>query len=163
MRVTREELLIFLASLKEERKTFRLSDTAVLSSLNRIIPAYANNRLVGICVYRKPRLMGLGKLLNLHMVSVCVHNRYQGRGIGTELVRTLVNLCRNKVLLVEIFEDNLISLKLFRRFNFRKLGKVDRVVVMVKMPKDDLTRIIYWPFLYLITLPYIKIKTFLER
>jgi ribosomal protein S18 acetylase RimI-like enzyme len=96
--------------------------------------AWENNRLVGlVAAYLNDYKEGVGFITN-----VSVEAGYLGKGIAKQLLQNCIEYALTnefKFIRLEVFDENIPAIQLYRKLNFLEIKHLDRFVVMqVQIP-----------------------------
>jgi len=126
-----------LPSLDDERKWFSdvLKDTEDGDIVNSA--AEVDSKMVGWCVVRRTRPGS--PLDHRGVLGLCVRKEFRGRGIGTALIEETIDKCRGKFESIELTarSNNLLAIKLYKRFGFKTYGELPRAVKRAGKYFDD--------------------------
>lgn len=149
----KKEVIPFLKSLKEERKTFRISDNDILRA-KVIILEKIGDKIVGIA--------GINRSFGMPLVFIVVASKYQGRSIGNILMEKINNIAKDNYsyLMLKVMKSNKIAIRLYQKNGYKFLCEAGDSYFMSLALKRQGQLIIHilkliLPLLYP---PYLKLK-----
>lgn len=59
---------------------------------------------------------------NIDILSIFVDNMYRNKEIGSQLMNQLIELAKNKTITLEVANNNIAALSLYKKFGFKVVG-----------------------------------------
>lgn len=94
-----------------------------LYDLNKLL----NDNINKIYVYDYEEILGFIHLTVLNneidIINIVVDKQYRNKQIGTKLLKYVLNIYNKHTFYLEVSEDNINAIKLYKKFNFKIINK----------------------------------------
>lgn len=94
-----------------------------LYDLNKLL----NDNINKIYVYDYEEILGFIHLTVLNneidIINIVVKDTYRNKQIGTKLLKYVLNIYNKHTFYLEVSEDNINAIKLYKKFNFKIINK----------------------------------------